>query len=121
MLGAERLRDQHGPVRFQSGGVGDQLAQVVVVGGFKQVLDDESMTGVRIPEHDISRERPDRDLVAFQLQIHLERLAEVARVRRQPRREISGLVRPHLTQRHIFKRRNINHRTRPLRRPGPEP
>ncbi len=85
-----------------------------MVGGLQEVLDDETVTGVRIPVHDISRERPDSDLISFQFQIHLERLAEMIRVRRQPRREVSGLVRPHLPQWHIFKRRNINHRTPPL-------
>lgn len=44
MLGAEGLRDQHGPVRFQPGGVGDQLAQMVVVGGLEEVLDNETVT-----------------------------------------------------------------------------
>ena len=66
------------------------------------------MLGVRIPQHDIGRERPHVDLDAFQFQVHLQRPAEMLRMFSQPQREITGLIRPDLPQRDLNQRLDLD-------------
>ncbi len=47
----------------QPGRVGDELAQVVMVGRLEEVLHDHPLTGGRVDQHDVGREWPHRHLV----------------------------------------------------------
>ena len=104
MLVAELLGNPHHRPCVQTGRVGQQLAQVVVIGASELVLDHDPRlvvaTAVQPSAENVGAETADRLLGSMWFQREPERLTQARQVLglRQPRREMLCLVRPNRPQ-----------------------
>ena len=101
MFWAQFFGDQDCPRSFERGSISDQFANVVMVGHFKVVLDDDQLAGVCVAQNHICSKRTNWNFSSFKLKIHRKRFADVIRIRSQPGREVSSLVSPNLPQRNL--------------------
>ena len=112
MLGTKRLRDQHGVARIEAGRVGDDFSKMVMVRVANQVFDHDACAGVPFAKQEIRGEGTDRDLRPLKFQVHPKRLAQVVRICRQERRELTRFVRPDLADRNADQAINrVRHRS----------
>ena len=95
---------------LQARGVGDRLAEVVVVGGSHHVLHHDQRVPVFGAEEDVGVEPPDRDFRALQFEVHTQRIAQQPRVLGEPRREIGGLVGPDIAEANLREGADFGHR-----------
>lgn len=88
------------------GGVGDDLAQVVVVGVFELVLDDHLATHAGFLGVDVEIERPNGRLSFYELELNGDGRAQHGEVGLlgEPFGEVERLMRPYVAQLDLFKR-----------------
>jgi len=100
MLLDELARDPDDGHRVEACCVGDDLAQVGVIGLLELVLDEHPPLAHGVLTQDVGGERPDTALGGLELERHAQRLAEQLEVLllRQPGREMRCLIRPCRTQ-----------------------
>lgn len=73
---SDRAGDPYDDTGVESGGVGDQLTQVGVVGGFELVLDDHHAIATQISSQEIEREATDGGLALQNLEFKTECFTE---------------------------------------------
>ena len=98
----EARRDPDDGLRLYAGKVGEDLAQMVMVRVRQLVLDQHAAAVRGIYGDDVRRKLLDLYFGALKLQRNPDRLREPLQVLRQPRREVSRLMFPHRTRRHVF-------------------
>ncbi|WP_419946813.1 hypothetical protein [Candidatus Poriferisodalis sp.] len=96
---SEALREQDGMGGLDTGGVCDQLAEVVVVCPSEHVLDDDTAVSVGVVEHEIGAIAADRHLAVLQGEIQAETVADDLRVISEPWRQVVCLVGPEFANR----------------------
>ena len=95
MLGSKRLRNPNHLLRAHTGGIGDDLAQVRVVGFIKLVLDDDLLVAIRAENVQLEVAHP--VLGGDQHQFaHTERVSQRVKIvsLSEPRSKLSGFVFP---------------------------
>ena len=90
---------------FEPGGIGEHLPEVVVVGLFELVLDDDLAVGGCVRGNDVGGVGADCCLhpVEFEFQIHGIGKASKVLLLSEPRSEIAGLIGPDGPKVHGFK------------------
>ena len=116
-------RDPDDGLRLHAGKVGENLAQVPVVGSLQLVLDENAAPIGRVAGDDIGRKLLDGDFRAFRFQRNPNRLGQPLHVCGQPGREVLRFVSPHVAQGHVLQlskleRRLLTSRHRGLHRRG---
>ena len=102
MLVSELPRQPNYHVGVIPCGVGQQLAQVGVIGSLKLVFDDYCAVIVQVGCQHIQRVNSNRRLRPLQLQDHAQGFAQLGDILGQPRREIQGLVGPGFAEVYTF-------------------
>ena len=102
VLVREALRDPDDHSRAQMGGIGQQLAEVIVIRGLQLVFDDDLGAVVGVPAEDVGGIRAHGFLAPDELQRHPQRVAENRQVLlvSEPWGEVALLVWPDLAQVH---------------------
>ena len=94
MLVAELGRNPDDHAGLLAGGVGEKLAEVLVVRRLKLVLDDHEAVAAKLAGHNVHREVTHVALALLALKLQTKRLAQLVEVVVEPGREVLLLVRP---------------------------
>lgn len=101
---------------IEAGCVGEELAEMIVVGRFELVLDDDGPVAAKIMGEEIEREGTDRSLARLEFEVEAEGAAQVGEVVGKPGCETAGFVRPDVAESDVFERAEVLSRHRRCRR-----
>ena len=104
MLLSEARRDPNDSDRLKAGCIGQQLAEMPMIGPLKLIFDQYPMVGTDVLTQDIGTERTNRFFLRFQFEVNSERLAQNRDVLRprKPWRKTGSLAGPDVAKVYTF-------------------